>query len=89
MSHKPSWTFREEDQRDRLDGRRNEEEGEWDPVGALIQHIVRSKINGCTNDGSNAELGLVNGENNAAQVSWGCFADVDLAKCQEPAHRYA
>lgn len=89
VGHEPPGAFGEEDERDRLDRRCNEEECKGNPVGVLARHMMCPIVHCCTYNGPDAELRLVYGEHDATQMCRRCFVDVHLAESEEPAHGYA
>ena len=86
LDHEPSGAFGEEDDHDALDCGSHEENGQWDLIGSLAHHGVRSKVNTCACDGTDRKHDLVETEDYTPEMGRSCLVDVELGESEEPSN---
>jgi hypothetical protein len=76
------WALGKEEQGNGLYCGRNEEYCQRDSVGLLAHHVVSAVIYGGTNNRTDGQLTLIDSKNDAPQMGWSDFVNIDLRDCQ-------
>jgi hypothetical protein len=84
LDHEPARTFWEEDNHNSLNGWGDKEDGKGDLIRAFGQDGVSSKVNARTDDGADRKHDLVESKDDATEMSWCSFLDVELREGKEP-----